>query len=271
MTDTRPDAEARPTAALAALLEQARLSSTAVPPIRDRLEDVADAYAVQHALTSRRIAAGAGVVGRKIGITSPAVQQQLGVDQPDFGVLFDDTGYATGAAVPIGRLLQPRVEAEVAFVLSADILDANADAASVRSAVDYAVGALEIVDSRITDWDISILDTIADNASSALFVLGATRLTLEEVAPIEVEMTMRIDGATVSTGNGAACLGDPLAALAWLARTAVAIGDPLRAGDVILSGALGPMAGITPGQYVEADLGALGTVSATFRVTEEES
>jgi 2-keto-4-pentenoate hydratase len=249
--------------------ERLRLAaSTGVPcaPVRDLIgpADVELAYAVQQRSTRDRLAAGARIVGRKIGLTSAAVQQQLGVDQPDFGVLFDDMDVSAVAEVPSGRLLQPRTEAEVAFVLSEDLAEGPLDAAQIRAAVAYAVAALEIVDSRIAGWDITFGDTVADNASSGLFVLGERRLTLDEFQPVEVSMIMRLGGDVVSDGNGAACLGDPLHALAWLARTASLLGDPLRAGQVVLSGALGPMVATPPGSVVTAALGPLGSVSATF-------
>jgi 2-keto-4-pentenoate hydratase len=226
--------------------------------------DVERAYAVQERLTAARLEAGASVVGHKIGLTSPAVQQQLGVDRPDFGVLFDDMGLASGDDVPMARLLQPKVEAEIAFVLAEDLDRDDLDVATVRSAVAYAVAALEIVDSRIAGWDITYGDTVADNASSGLYVLGERRVSLDQFAPVDAEMSMRIGGEVVSTGNGAACLGDPLAALAWLATTAREVGTPLRAGQVVLSGALGPMVAVTAGAHVSAEISGLGTVTVSF-------
>ena len=256
----------------AAVVEAAeRLSMAAdsgIPcaPVRDLIgdSDVELAYAVQRRLTEHRLAAGASIVGRKIGLTSPAVQAQLGVDRPDFGVLFDDMDVTAERFVPSGRLLQPKTEAEIAFVLGADLDEGSLDVAQIRGAVAYATAALEIVDSRIKNWDITFSDTVADNASSGLFVLGETRLTLEEFEPVEATMRMQVDGETVSEGTGAACLGDPLAALAWLARTAREFGDPLRAGQVVLSGALGPMAPTPPGSVVSAEISSLGTVTTTF-------
>jgi len=239
-------------------------------PVRDLLgDDIAAAYAVQQELTRQREAAGAVIVGRKIGLTSPAVQQQLGVDQPDFGVLFGDMDMSGQPLVPISRLLQPKAEAEVAFVLSQDLATGSLDQAHVRAAVGYAAAAIEIVDSRIANWDISISDTIADNASSGLFVLAGQRLTLEEFEPRAVTMQMFADGALVSEGTGQACLGDPLNALTWLARTARDFGQPLRAGQVVLSGALGPMVTVVPGGTIWADIGPLGQVTATF--SEDDS
>lgn len=259
-TDT--DAVTRAAARLAAAFAEGR----PVAPVRDLIgeDDLAAAYAVQRELTGRRLAAGAVVVGRKIGLTSPAVQRQLGVDQPDFGVLFADMDVSAEAEVPSWRLLQPKVEAEIAFVLKEDLADGEIDAQRVRSAVDHAVAALEIVDSRITDWDIRLTDTVADNASSGLFVLAGHRLTLDEFEPRETTMRLYADDVLVSEGNGAACLGDPLHALAWLARTAREFGDPLRAGQVVLSGALGPMVPAPPGTRVRAEIGPLGEVTAAF-------
>ena len=243
-------------------LREATRTMTPCPPVRDLIgrDDISTAYAVQRVLVADRLAAGARVVGRKIGLTSPAVQQQLGVDRPDFGVLFADMEIANGGVVPAGQLLQPKIEAEVAFVLGRD-LDDDGD---VRDAVAFVVPALEIVDSRIADWDISFGDTVADNASSGLFVLGDARATLADVVPADVRMAMRLDAETVSEGSGKACLGDPLNALAWLARTARNLGEPLRRGQIILSGALGPMVAATPGAKVDAELTGLGRVAVAF-------
>ncbi|MDX3523649.1 2-keto-4-pentenoate hydratase [Streptomyces scabiei] len=249
----------------------ARLAAAAddgcpVLPVRDLLgeHDIDAAYAVQQELTERRLAGGAVVVGRKIGLTSPAVQKQLGVDQPDFGVLFADMDVSAVGEVPSERLLQPKAEAEIAFVLGEDLVDGDFDAARVRGAVDYAVAAIEIVDSRIAAWDIRLTDTIADNASSGLFVLGEHRVTLDAFEPRETTMRMYVEDDLVSEGNGAACLGDPLNALAWLARTCQAYGRPLRAGQVVLSGALGPMVPAPPGARIRAEIHPLGTVGAVF-------
>ncbi|WP_405975910.1 fumarylacetoacetate hydrolase family protein [Streptomyces sp. NBC_00988] len=235
-------------------------------PVRDLLgaTDISLAYAVQQRIVADRIAAGAQVVGRKIGLTSASVQRQVGVDRPDFGVLLADMDVSALPAVPSGRLLQPRVEAEIAFVLAADLDQDDLDIEGVRSAVAHAVAALEIVDSRVADWDIAITDTVADNASSGLFVLGGERVELKAFEPRDVTMRLYADGKLASEGDGTACLGDPLAALLWLARTAREFGDPLRAGQVVLSGALGPLVPTPPGTTVRAEMSGLGTVSATF-------
>ncbi|WP_243741525.1 2-keto-4-pentenoate hydratase [Actinomycetospora succinea] len=248
-------------------LLDAAATGTPCAPVRDLIgpDDVDAAYAVQRRLAAHRVEAGARVVGRKIGLTNPAVQAQLGVDSPDFGVLFDDM--AVDGVVPAGRLLQPKVEAEVAFVLGTDLADGDLDDAQVRAAVDHQRAALEIVDSRIAGWDITFGDTVADNGSSGLYVLGPEQVGLDQVRPVDVAMTLDRGGEQVSTGTGKACLGDPLAALAWLARTARDLGDPLRAGEVVLSGALGPMVAAAPGDRFTASLTGLGDVAVRF---EEE-
>lgn len=265
---TPPDSPAHrgAVARAAERLQAAERTGVPCPPVRDLIgtANVGLAYAVQQRLTRDRLAAGARIVGRKIGLTSPAVQRQLGVDRPDFGVLFDDMDVSTLEAVPSARLLQPRAEAEIAFVLGEDLADGPLDAGQVRGAVRSAVAALEIVDSRIAGWDITFGDTVADNASSGLFVLAGFRASLEEFEPVKAAMRMYLDDDLVSEGTGAACLGDPLAALAWLARTARDFGDPLRAGQVVLSGALGPMAAAPPGARVRAEITGLGPVAAIF-------
>jgi 2-keto-4-pentenoate hydratase len=247
-------------------LREAAERGVPCPPIRDLIgpDDVAAAYAVQRELTRSRLDAGAVIVGRKIGLTSPAVQRQLGVDQPDFGVLFDDMDVSEHPEISYARLLQPKIEAEIAFVLGADLLDGDLTTSRVRGAVAYAVAALEIVDSRIAGWDITIADTIADNASSGLFVLGTQRRGPDAFEPVDAVMTMTADGEVASEGSGVACLGDPLAALAWLASTARDLDDPLRAGQVVLTGALGPMVPVRPGMAITASISGLGTVAARF-------
>lgn len=252
--------------AAATRLRRAAESGVPCEPVRDLLgaDEIELAYQVQTSIVRRRVANGAQIVGRKVGLTSPAVQLQLGVDQPDFGVLFADMRCRDGGAVPMSRLLQPKVEAEIAFVLGADLDAEVLDVGVVRAAVAYAVAALEIVDSRVRDWNIKIADTVADNASSGLFVLGTREVKIDDFAPVDVVMELKHNGAVESTGTGAACLGDPLNALLWLARTAQRYGSPLRNGDIVLSGALGPMIPVSAGSEVVATISELGRVSATF-------
>jgi 2-keto-4-pentenoate hydratase len=235
-------------------------------PVRDLIgdDDVDAAYAVARENIERRVAAGASHVGRKIGLTSPRVQAQLGVDRPDFGVLLDDMDVSDRRDIPMQWLLQPRIEAEVAFVLADDLDGDSLTVDDVSAAVAQMLPALEIVDSRIRNWDITFGDTVADNASSGLYVLGRAAGSPRTVDPRDVVMEMSVDGHTVSRGSGADCLGDPLAALAWLARTSRDLGHPLRAGEVVLSGALGPMVTVAAGSHVHAHITGLGDVTATF-------
>lgn len=251
--------------AAAERLQEAHREGIPCPPVRELIgaQDLDAAYAVQRIGRQHRLDSGARRVGWKIGLTSRAVQRQMGVDRPDFGVLFDDMDCPQGTPIGPDRLLQPRIEAEVAFMLAAD-LDGPTDVDTVRRAMAYATPALEIVDSRIAGWDITIADTIADNASCGLYVLGDDQRALADLETTTIAMQMTADGEVVSSGRGADCLGDPVAAAAWLATAAAAYGEPLRAGDVILSGALGPMVNVTAGTTFLAELSQLGSVQATF-------
>jgi 2-keto-4-pentenoate hydratase len=242
------------------------------PAVRDLIgtDDLPAAYAVQQGLVQRRRARGATVVGRKIGATSKAVQDQLGVDQPDFGYLLSDMDVSGQHPISMRTLLQPRVEAEVAFRMAADVDPADEREITldaVRAAVEVALPALEIVDSRIGGWDITFTDTVADNASSGLYVVGSEGRPLtgsSALEPVDVEMELRIDGEVRSSGNGAACLGDPLEALRWLAVQCHRFGDPLRAGQVVLSGALGPFVPFAAGDEVVASISGFEPLTATF-------
>ncbi len=246
--------------ALARRLRDAHRSGP-VPPLRDGLEpgDDAGAYAVQQCNTAFWRAAGRQPTGHKIGLTAKAVQAQLGVDQPDYGVLFDDMEITDGGRLEPSRAIHPKAEAEVALILKADIHGTTVTRGEVAAATGCAVAAIEIVDSRISDWKISLADTIADNGSAAFFVLGSDRKSLDGLDLYTCGMAMELNGEIVSTGAGASCLGHPLEAAAWLARTV-----PLRAGDVVLTGALGPMVALTPGDKVVARIGGLGSVSFDY-------
>lgn len=253
-------------ALLAKLLREAYGSGQPIAPIRDRLApgDLAAAYAVQDINTRHWLKSGRRLAGRKIGLTSTAVQQQLGVDQPDFGMLFADMAVCDDDAVTLDRVLQAKVEAEVAFVLERDITTEQATMADVLRAVGYAVAAIEIVGSRIANWDIRLVDTVADNASSGLYVLGNTPMLLAGLDLRDCAMQMTRADQVVSTGVGHACFGHPLNAVLWLARKMVEVGRPLKAGDTILSGALGPMVAVKPGDRFEAQIAGLGAVRARF-------
>jgi len=245
-------------------LRAARVSGSTCEPVTDLLGDVADAYAAQEINTERRLATGGRLVGRKIGLTSVAVQAQLGVDQPDYGMLFAEMSVDEGADVPSGALISPRVEAEIAFVLGRDLPHPDSTSAEVMRAIEFAVPAIEIVDSRIADWRIGIVDTVADNASAGLYVLGSTPVRLDAFDLLGCGMVIERGGEPVSTGAGRACLGSPVSATAWLARTMAAAGRPLQTGDVVLSGALGPMVSADPGDVFEARISGLGSVTAAF-------
>lgn len=253
-------------------LTEARESGKPCPPLRGRLlpeGDVESAYQVQQRQAQAWWDRGERRVGAKIGLTSRAVQENFGVYQPDFGVLTDVMAVGDGVEVAIDRLLQPRVEAEIAFVLGADLPEERITTVDLIRAVDHVLPAIEIVDSRIAGWDISIVDTVADNASSGLFVLGTTPRRLADVDLRLCGMVLEHAGEPVSVGAGAACLGNPLHALEWLAGTMARAGDPLRAGDVVLSGALGPMVPVTPGAAYEARISGLGSVRTCFSSSRE--
>jgi 2-keto-4-pentenoate hydratase len=254
----------------ASRLAEAAANRTPCSPVRDLIGStaIAIAYEVQSRNIALALAAGRARSGRKIGLTAPAVQRQLGVDQPDFGVLLDDMDCTSDDRIDIGRLLQPRIEAEIAFVLRSDI----AEPITAESAVEYVErlhAAFEIVDSRVSGWDITLADTVADNASSGLYVLGDAIPVDQAPDLAAVTMTMGDDIEQVSTGKGADCLGSPWEALAWLANTSLSYGSALRAGEVILSGALGPMVSVAPGSTYTATISGIGTVVAAFSADPE--
>ncbi|MFC8176590.1 2-keto-4-pentenoate hydratase [Streptomyces sp. NPDC057325] len=258
--------------AAAERLERARRTGVPCAPVRDLLPagDLDAAYAVQSLLTERRLAAGRRITGWKVGLTSPTVRRQLGVDTPDFGALLDDTAVPDGAELPRGAVLQPRAEAEVALVLERDLGHERHTVADVIRATAFALPAVEVVGSRIRDWDITAVDTIADNASSGAYVLGTRPVLLRDVDLRNAGMVLERRGEPVSTGAGVACLGHPLHAAVWLADTLVRLGRPLRAGDTVLTGALGPMTAVAPGDVLEARIDGLGSVRAAFGHAAEE-
>ena len=249
----------------------ARLSASTVDrqpcaPVRDLIgsDDLVAAYAVQDRQTEAALAAGRHLVGRKIGLTAKTVQRQLGVDRPDYGMLFADMDVPCGDEISYGELIQPKCEAEIAFILGQSLDDDRLTIADILSAIEWVLPAIEVVDSRIADWDIRITDTVADNASSGRFVLGHTVRRIDQVDLINCGMVMEKGGQVVATGAGIACLGSPLNATLWLARKMAAVGRPLCAGDIVLSGALGPMIVAGPGDRFEARIEGLGSVSVGF-------
>lgn len=262
--------------AIADALWRAHGSQPFVPaaPVREAIEAIAapaldSAYRIQQINIERQVAAGARRVGRKIGLTSRTVQAQLGVDTPDFGTLLDSMAYGDGEEMPFSRTHQPKVEAEIALVLERDLPHQRHTAADILRATAFALPAIEVVGSRIENWNIRLLDTVADNASSGLFVLGTRPVKLDALDLVGCGMLMERKGEQVSAGAGAACLGNPLNAAIWLADTMVRLGEPLRAGDIVLTGALGPMVAVAPGDVVTAKIEGLGEVRAVFSKSSE--
>jgi 2-keto-4-pentenoate hydratase len=253
-----------PVDALARRLLDAERTATGIEPLTAETPelDVDGAYAVQRAGLALRLAAGGRVAGHKIGLTSEAIQRQLGVDQPDYGYLLDSMVLGDGAEIDVARLLAPRVEAEVAFILGRD-LEGNVSAEDVLAATASVAPALEIIDSRIADWRITLADTIADNASSALAVVGDARPVRDVDLP-GLTMTLTVGGEMVG-GRGEAVLGHPATSVAWLVRALAVQGDGLAAGEVVLSGAIARAVDVRAGVDARADFDGLPSVRASFK------
>lgn len=273
-TSSQPDssglsvaARAAEVAKIAAELHAAWCERRTLPPLRVSYPwlTIDDAYAISLGFMARRTAAGERIVGKKIGVTSKAVQDMLGVHQPDFGFLTDAMQVDDGGTIVIGeRMIQPRAEAEIALVLGSSLKGPGVTEADVLAATASVAACFEIVDSRIDRWDIRIVDTIADNASCGLFVLGAERRSPQGLDLAALEVRVSKNGASLSRGLGSAVQGSPLAAVAWLANTLGAYGVTLDAGDVILSGSLVPLEPARPGDVFELDLDRLGRASVRF-------
>ena len=251
---------------VASTLRQAATSGICCAPIREviGIEDITTAYAIQKHNIQEQLSRGASIIGYKIGLTSPVVQEQLGVDQPDFGTLLNTMEVMHNSIIPYTMLMQPKAEVEIAFVLKSDLAKSYISTVDVLHAIDYALIAIEIVGSRIENWDIKITDTIADNASSSHFVLGHRPMPLNSFDLLHCQMSLYKNGKLVSEGQGAACLGSPINAVVWLARTMAEWGQPLQAGQVILSGALGPMVNVEKGDMLRAEIDGLGEVAIHF-------
>lgn len=249
---------------IAEALRDAEANAEPIAPIRDLIASNADAYAIQEINTKHRLANGGRLVGRKVGLTNPAVQKQLGVDQPDYGMLFADMDVAHGGIIPWSAGAQFKVEAELAFVMGRDLPQPDCSMAEVMRAVEYVVPSLEIVGSRVENWDIRFADTVADNASSAFFTLGPVARKLTDVDMLDCQMEMKQADDVVSSGSGRACLGSPLNAVQWLAQVMAKSGRPLSEGDVVLSGALGPMATPQAGARFTAQISGFGETAIEF-------
>ncbi|WP_041249822.1 2-keto-4-pentenoate hydratase [Gluconacetobacter diazotrophicus] len=226
-------------------------------------DNVMFGYQVQTAWRELALSQGRRLIGHKIGLTSPEVQRQLGVDEPDSGTLFADMEIPDEGMIPLAHLIQPRIEAEIAFVLGRDFVHPDPTMAELIRSIDHVLPALEIVDSRIEDWKIRAIDTIADNGSSALFIMGTRPKLLGDVDLQLCGMTMTRNGRIVSIGVGAACLGHPLHALRWFLRHKAVLGEPLKAGEVVLSGALGPMIPLEGDSHYSTNIAHMGTVSCS--------
>ncbi|WP_288350205.1 fumarylacetoacetate hydrolase family protein [uncultured Thalassospira sp.] len=257
MTDLTPEI-------MAARLREAEQTNTPIDPIRESIANADQAYAIQEINTVARLESGGRLVGRKIGLTNPVVQKQLGVDQPDYGMLFADMEIDHGGEIAYAKGAQNRVEAELAFVIGKDLPEPQTSMAEVLRAIEYVVPSLEIVGSRIRDWDIGFVDTVADNASSAYFTLGPSPKRLSDVDLLNCKMEMTCNGDQVSAGAGRQCLGSPLNAVLWLARVMAHVGRPLGEGDIVLSGALGPMAAASADTVFTAQIEGFGETSVRF-------
>ncbi|MDT5371041.1 MAG: 2-keto-4-pentenoate hydratase [Mycobacterium sp.] len=251
---------------LAADLAQAERSRESIPPLTAGHPDidVVDAYEIQLINIRQRVAEGARVVGHKVGLSSEAMQKMMGVDEPDYGHLLDDMRVSEDVAVPAGKYLYPRVEVEVSFLLADDLPGAGCTEDDVLAATAAFAPAIELIDTRITDWKIALCDTIADNASSAGFVLGAQRVSPKDIDITAIDAALTRNGEVVAKGRSDAVLGNPVTAVAWLARKVDSFGVRLKAGDVVLPGSCTRAIDARPGDAFVADFAGLGSVRLSF-------
>ena len=225
---------------------------------------IEDAYHVQQRMIARRLEQGDRVIGKKIGVTSTAVMNMLGVHQPDFGYLLDSMVYNEGESVEMDALIQPKAEGEIAFLLKKDLQGPGVTAADVLAATEGVMACFEIVDSRIQDWKIRIQDTVADNASCGVFVLGDQLVDIANLDLALAGMVLEKNGEIVVTGAGAATMAHPVNAMVWLANTLGALGIALKAGDIVLSGAMGAMVPVVKGDNLRMTIGGIGGCSVRF-------
>jgi len=247
-------------------LHHALVTRTPVPPLSGRglKLTIEDAYRVQERMLSHRLKAGERLIGKKVGATSKAVQTILSVHQPDFGMLLSGMLYNSGETVPMSRLIQPKAEGEIAFLLGRDLIGPGVTVAEVLAATDWVLPCFEIVDSRIENWKIGIVDTVADNASCGVIALGAAARRPRDVDLELCGMVIEKNGDVAVTGAGAAALGHPANAVAWLANTLGELGVPLKAGEVILSGSLASLVPVQAGDHLNLSIGGLGACSIRF-------
>jgi 2-oxopent-4-enoate/cis-2-oxohex-4-enoate hydratase len=247
-------------------LYQALLDRKAVDPLTDREPGITieDAYGIQLRMIQRRLDAGETIVGKKIGVTSKVVMDMLKVNQPDFGQMTSGMVFNEGEAIRADSMIAPKAEAEVAFVLKSDLMGPGVTAADVLRATDFVVPCFEIVDSRIRDWKIKIQDTVADNASCGVLVLGGVRKSPRQLDLALAGMVLEKNGEIVSTSAGAAVQGSPVNAVAWLANTLGRLGIGLKAGEIILSGSQSPLIPVKAGDSLYCSVGGLGGTSVRF-------
>jgi 2-keto-4-pentenoate hydratase len=252
--------------AAAELLRRAHEEVSPVPPLTATFDglDVVDAYEIQLLNIRHRLDAGAQVRGHKVGLSAKAMQQMLGVHEPDYGHLLDDMFYFEQEAIPVARFCQPRAEIEVAFVLGGPLAGPGVTTADVLRATDYVLPSIEIVDSRVADWKVQIEDTIADNASSGAVVLGGRVKRIHDVEPALIGAVLRKNGEIVETGCSGAVLGNPVTAVAWLANKVASFGVTLHPGHVVLPGSCTAMVPVAAGDVIRADFDVLGHVTAAF-------
>ena len=251
---------------LAADLAQAERSRVPISPLTDANPDidVVDAYEIQLINIRQRIAEGARVVGHKVGLSSKVMQQMMGVDEPDYGHLLDDMQVFEDTPVKAGKYLFPRVEVEVGFILAADLPGAECTEDDVLAATEALVPAIELIDTRIKDWQIKICDTIADNASSAGFVLGAGRVRPADIDVKGIDAKLTRNGELIAEGRSDAVLGNPVTAVAWLSRKVESFGVRLKKGDIVLPGSCTFAVDANPGDEFVADFAGLGAVRLSF-------
>ena len=247
-------------------LYQALRSNSVIDPITNQYPDmtIEDAYAVQKRMIDRRVQDGEVIVGKKIGVTSRAVMNMLGVYQPDFGYMMDRMIVNEGESIAMSTLIQPKAEGEIAFLLKKDLMGPGLSNADILAATECVIPCFEIVDSRIRDWKIKIQDTVADNASCGVFVLGDSAVSPRKVDLSTCGMVLEKNGEIIATGSGAAAMGSPVNAIAWLANTLGRLGVPLKAGEVVLSGALAAMFPCAAGDNFRVSIGGIGACSVRF-------
>ncbi|WP_163103186.1 2-keto-4-pentenoate hydratase [Peribacillus alkalitolerans] len=226
--------------------------------------NVTDAYLIQLEVVKKKLSEGRTIIGKKVGLTSLAMQHMLGVDEPDYGHLLDDMQVPDGGTVKVSEMLSPKIEAEIGFILGEDLKGPNVTFLDVLMATEYIVPTLEIIDSRIEDWKISLIDTVADNGSSAKVVVGTNKSKIDGLDLRSVGMVLYNNSEMVSTGSGAAALGHPAQAIAWLANKLHEFDITLKAGELILPGALSAAVSLKEGDHFSAHFGSLGSVSVTF-------